>query len=189
MAIRLRARHLRSMSLRPVTSSGTAAALTLLAALALLPAALAAQQATPSCTTPAHRAFDFWVGEWVVFNPAGQRVAENIISLEMNACVVHESYTNTQGYHGESFSVYDRSRDVWHQTWVDEAGALLQLEGDLVDGAMVLEGTTIQPDGTTALNRVTWTPESDGSVRQHWQVTTDGGATWTTAFDGVYRRR
>ena len=26
----------------------------------------------------------------------------------------------------------------------------------------------------------------DGTVRQHWGQSTDGGATWTTAFDGLY---
>ena len=162
-----------------------------LAALAplLLSAPLQAQQQPPACSSPAHRAFDFWVGEWDVFNPAGDLVAENIITLEMNDCVVHESYTNAQGYHGESFNVYDRTRSVWHQTWVDQNGALLQLEGRLVEGAMVLEGTTVGPGGAEVLNRVTWTPNADGSVRQYWQSTTDGGATWSTAFDGTYRRR
>jgi hypothetical protein len=29
----------------------------------------------------------------------------------------------------------------------------------------------------------------DGRVRQHWETSKDGGATWTTAFDGYYRRR
>lgn len=158
-------------------------------ALVALGAPLHAQQTPPSCTSDDHRAFDFWVGTWDVYNPAGTLVAENIITLEMNDCVVHESYTNAQGYHGESFNVFDRTRGVWHQTWVDQNGALLQLEGGLVDGAMVLEGTTVGPGGAEVLNRVTWTPNPDGSVRQHWQTTSDGGVTWSTAFDGTYRRR
>jgi hypothetical protein len=165
----------------------------LLALATLVPLAFAAplraQQTPPDCTSADHRAFDFWVGTWDVFNPGGTLVAENIITLEMNDCVVHESYTNTQGYHGESFNVFDRSRGVWHQTWVDQNGALLQLEGGIVDGSMVLEGTTVGPGGTEVLNRVAWTPNADGSVRQHWQSTRDGGATWSTAFDGTYRRR
>ncbi len=163
-------------------------ALLVLSAL-VLAGPLAAQQTPPDCSSEPHRAFDLWVGEWDVFNPAGTLVAESIITLEMNDCVVHESYTNAQGYHGESFNVFDRSRGVWHQTWVDQNGALLTLEGGVVDGAMVLEGTTIQPDGSEVLNRVTWTPADDGSVRQLWQATADGGETWTTAFDGTYRRR
>lgn len=153
------------------------------------PLPLAAQAAPPDCSGPDHRAFDFWVGEWDVYDAAGELVAENIVTLEMNDCVVHESYTNAQGYHGESFNVFDRSRGVWHQTWVDMNGTLLRLEGGLVEGAMVLEGETVRPDGTRVLNRITWTPNGDGSVRQHWEATPDGGRSWTTVFDGLYRRR
>ena len=28
---------------------------------------------------------------------------------------------------------------------------------------------------------------ADGTVRQHWETSGDGGATWATAFDGLYR--
>jgi len=164
-------------------------ALLLAAVVVAPPAPVEAQTAPAPCATPEHRAFDFWVGEWDVFDPSGRRVAENVITLEMNDCVVHESYTNLQGYHGESFNVYDASRGVWHQTWVDLGGALLVLEGGLEEGSMVLEGVTVGPDGGEIHNRVVWTPADDGSVRQLWRTTADGGATWSTAFDGVYRRR
>jgi hypothetical protein len=57
----------------------------------------------------------------------------------------------------------------------------LLLHGGLKDGAMVLQSE----DGS---QRITWTPQSDGRVRQHWESTTDGGQTWTTAFDGMYQK-
>ena len=38
------------------------------------------------------------------------------------------------------------------------------------------------------MNEITWTPNADGSVRQHWRTTKDGGKTWETAFDGKYVR-
>ena len=34
----------------------------------------------------------------------------------------------------------------------------------------------------------TWTPNPDGTVRQHWEISSDAGKSWTTAFDGLYRR-
>jgi len=154
-----------------------------------LAAPVAGQVQDAPCTSPDHRAFDFWVGEWDVHDAAGELVAENIISLEMNDCVLHESYTNRSGYHGESFNVFDRGRGVWHQTWVDQNGALLRLEGGLRGSAMVLRGTTRSADGSDVLNRITWTPAPDGSVRQLWETTADGGASWTRVFDGTYRRR
>ena len=53
---------------------------------------------------------------------------------------------------------------------------------------MVLEGTGKGRDGKPVRSRITWTPLEDGRVRQHWQLSRDDGATWTTAFDGLYSR-
>jgi len=39
------------------------------------------------------------------------------------------------------------------------------------------------------VNRTIWTPLPEGDVRQHWERSTDNGATWTTVFDGRYVRR
>jgi hypothetical protein len=36
--------------------------------------------------------------------------------------------------------------------------------------------------------RIAWTPRPDGSVRQWWQRSDDGGTTWHTVFDGRYVR-
>ena len=37
-----------------------------------------------------------------------------------------------------------------------------------------------------AQNRITWTPNEDGSVRQLWEATKDSGGTWVILFDGQY---
>ena len=38
-------------------------------------------------------------------------------------------------------------------------------------------------------NRITWTPNSDGTVRQLWEVSKDQGESWQTEFDGLYKRQ
>jgi hypothetical protein len=55
---------------------------------------------------------------------------------------------------------------------------------------MVLEGEAPgEAEGSAAeRQRITWTP-GDAEVRQHWEVSSDGGTTWRTAFDGRYVRR
>ena len=83
--------------------------------------------------------------------------------------------------------MYDAARQVWHQTWVDSSGTLLLLEGGLRGKSMVLEGQTRGADGQVTRHRITWTPNPDGSVRQHWE-STDTQAQWRTAFDGLYTR-
>lgn len=141
------------------------------------------------CTTSEYRQFDFWVGDWAVFNPQGQQVGENRITVEQSGCVLHEHWTGAKGGTGESFNLFDRTRGVWHQTWVSAQGVLLLLEGGLNDaGQMMLSGSSLR--GTDkVLNRITWIPNSDGTVRQHWEVSSDGGEQWQTVFDGLYRRQ
>ena len=148
---------------------------------------LAAQQGPPSCSTPEFRQFDFWIGTWDVFGPNGQRVGENTIDSVLTGCVLHEQWTNAQGIQGRSYNMWDRTRSVWHQTWVS-AGGLLVIEGGLVNGAMVMEGETRGRNGAVR-NRITWTPVARDSVRQHWETWNDSTSAWVTAFDGMYVRR
>jgi hypothetical protein len=158
------------------------------ALLACLAAALATPALAGPCDAPEHRAFDFWVGEWDVRTPDGKLAGVNRIAREYGGCVLHERYDTGKGYSGESLNVYDASRKVWHQTWVDTGGTLLLLEGGLRDGRMVMEGQTANESGPPTKHRITWSPNADGTVRQHWESTDDKGR-WTTAFDGTYARR
>ncbi|MET0814202.1 MAG: hypothetical protein ABWX88_03320, partial [Pseudoxanthomonas sp.] len=67
----------------------------------------------------------------------------------------------------------------------------LHLAGGLREGHMVLQGVQDKANAQSGLRqheRITWTPNDDGSVRQHWETSTDGGKTWATSFDGLYRR-
>lgn len=134
-------------------------------------------QTAEPCQTEAHRAFDFWVGDWIVYNPAGEVAGHNTIELVLGGCALHESWVSASGGEGHSYTFYDRANDRWHQTWIDANGGALYVDGNWNGEAMVLS------DGT---NRITWTPLDGGAVRQHWETTDDGGATWSTAFDGEY---
>ncbi|MDM4766566.1 hypothetical protein [Pelomonas sp. SE-A7] len=144
--------------------------------------------AAPPCDSSAHRAFDFWLGEWNVHTPDGKLAGTNRIVSEYNGCVLHERYDTGRGYSGESLNTYDAGRKVWHQTWVDTTGTLLLLEGGLRNGSMVLEGQTTGADAKLTRHRITWTPNSDGSVRQLWE-SSEGNGPWSVAFDGRYSRK
>jgi hypothetical protein len=151
---------------------------------ALLSVQAFAQEPKPACTSAEHRQFDFWIGTWSV-SEKGKPAGENRIEAIDKGCVLLESWRGVEGMTGHSLNIYDAKRKVWHQTWADSRGSLLTLEGSFRDGAMVLEG--VHP-GTKRRERITWTPLPQGKVRQHWQSSSDGGATWTTAFDGLYSR-
>ncbi|MDX1442904.1 MAG: hypothetical protein R3270_03895 [Gammaproteobacteria bacterium] len=169
------------------TATLTAILLAGLAPIAVTQTVHAQQRQEAPCSRAEHRQFDFWLGSWDVYNPDGEKVGENRITLEQGQCVLHEHWQGAKGGTGESFNIYDARRDVWHQTWVAASGNLLLLEGGMEGESMVLSGTQPLPDGKTLHNRITWTPQDDGSVHQVWDQSTDGGETWKTGFHGIYR--
>ncbi|MCB1008912.1 MAG: hypothetical protein KDB94_08455 [Acidobacteria bacterium] len=164
-----------------------------LAAFAALPAR--AQSATPTpapapppCSAAEFRQFDFWLGDWEV-EAGGKLAGHNRITRLYGDCILREEYRTANGaYVGTSLNGYDAARKVWHQTWVDNQGLVLLLDGRFEKGAMRLEGKSPTAGGER-IDRITWTPNPDGSVRQHWEQSTDGGKSWKSAFDGLYRKK
>ena len=157
--------------------------------LTLLAGALSAQ-AAPSCDTPEHRQFDFWIGSWTVTTPQGDLAGTNRIERTLKGCVLVENWTGSKGGSGNSFNLWTASDGKWHQVWVDDSGTMLSLTGGLEGNRMVLTGTHTTPGhpAVTTVERITWTPLDGGSVRQVWESSPDGGATWTSQFDGLYTR-
>ncbi len=138
------------------------------------------------CSSAEYRQFDFWLGSWDVVSAAYPgAVSRSRISRVNDGCTVLEQYTTQVAYEGTSLNFYDAGRKAWHQTWIDNQGGAIYLEGALAGNAMVLSTTT----STQNIQRITWTPLPDGRVRQHWEATGDSGATWATVFDGYYTKR
>jgi hypothetical protein len=159
----------------------------------LLASAAPAIAAGPACATAEYRQFDFWIGEWDV-SLNGQAAGTNSITREHSGCAIAERWVGAKGLTGSSLNVYDAATGRWHQTWVDSAGSLLLLDGRFSDGAMRLASPApadagAVEGGAIALQRITWTPNADGTVRQLWEQSQDGGKSWTVAFDGLYRRK
>jgi len=142
----------------------------------------------PACAAPEYRQFDFWIGDWDAFDIDNPRtvVARTRVDRILDGCVLLEDYQGANGSHGESFSIYDASRKVWHQSWVTNRGKLLVIEGGVEAGAMVLSGADRQADGKRRLVRGTWKPLS-GGVRETAVTSIDGGKTWQPWFDLIFR--
>lgn len=141
------------------------------------------------CALAESRQFDFWIGDWDVIGAAGKQAGTNLIRPILGGCVLQESWKGAGNNIGESFNIYDATRKVWHQSWVDNGGNLLQMDGKFENGSMMMSDRNL-PGKTepNLINEVIWTPNSDGSVRQHWRMSKDGGKTWQTVFDGKYVR-
>lgn len=172
----------------PVTVLRRCVSLLLISALTIAGPALAQEQ--QGCVAPAYRQFDFWIGSWSVTNPKGIIAGTNRIESILGGCVLQEHWRSAGGGDGTSLNMWNAADSTWRQVWMDAGGNLLELKGKLVGNQMILSGkrpTAGQP-GELTVDRVTWTPLPNGTVRQFWESSTDDGATWTTAFDGLYAR-
>jgi hypothetical protein len=154
-------------------------------------AAGAADKATAPapCAAPVHHQFDFWIGQWRV-TENGKAAGTNRIDRLLGGCALLENWVGAGGGRGHSLNFYDPARALWQQTWVDNAGGVLNLTGQLADGRMVLSGTSIDPKTHAPhIDRITWTPKADGTVRQLWDRSDDAGRSWKVLFDGLYTRQ
>ena len=122
---------------------------------------------------------------WDVYGPNGQRAGHNVIGATEGECAIVESWTSAGGNTGTSLNFYDRSDHKWRQSWMERGGEALLLSGEFADGHMRLQGDS-RADSGGAINRITWTPAPDGTVKQYWDTSTDGGKTWKVVFDGTY---
>jgi len=155
----------------------------------LIPSAPTAADASKpaSCAAPEYRQFDFWIGDWDAFDVDNPRIktARNHVDLILDGCVLREDYEGSDGHKGQSFSIYDASRKVWHQSWVTNRGELLVIEGKFEAGEMVLSGVDRTAAGQPLVRGI-WKPV-DGGVRETAVTSTDGGKTWKPWFDLVFR--
>ena len=158
-------------------------------AMALFAASTGDKSATSGpCFAPEYHQFDFWVGDWDSFGIASSKKEARVrVERILDGCVIHEDYQSIEGHKGESFSIYDASRRVWHQSWVTNRGQLLLIEGSMQDGAMVLAGIDRTADGRERHVRGIWKPV-EGGVRETAFTSLDGGKTWKPWFDLMFRR-
>ena len=149
---------------------------------------LAVEHASPACSAPTYRQFDFFAGDWDTYDVRApdKPVARNTVEVILDGCVIHEDYRQNDGPHGESYSLYDAARKVWHQSWVTNRGDLLLLDGGVQDGRMIFKGVERKSGKPDALVRAAWYKQGDG-VRETAEQSLDGGKTWKTEFDILFK--
>ena len=145
-------------------------------------------QKVSSCGTAAHRQFDFWLGDWEVASPQGAPAGTNRVEHILEGCALQEHWEASDGSKGTSLSSYDAVTRRWRQTFVDDTGQVLVLEGEFKDGKMVLQGEKTMGRQKSALQRISWQLVAD-KVRQRWDISQDDGKTWSLLFEGVYTRK
>jgi ketosteroid isomerase-like protein len=143
----------------------------------------------PKCSSAEHRRFDFWSGDWDAYDVGGadRPIARAHVDIILEGCALREIYEQEDGVVGQSFTAYDASRKLWHQTWVTNRGTLLQIDGVFQGDAITMQGTRLTAEGRKEIIRGVWKPEGAG-VRETADTSIDGGATWKPLFDLRFRR-
>src|SRR6185312_4371705 len=131
------------------------------------------------------------LGEWNVTTPDGKPAGTSRIESIANGYGLLENWTGDPaagGGNGKSLNCYNASSGKWQQFWVGSGGGVLELSGGFADGKMVLSGSHVVR-GQKLIERISWTPNTDGTVRQFWEQSRDDGKTWQAIFDGLYRKK
>ncbi|MES2847569.1 MAG: hypothetical protein V4685_00825 [Bacteroidota bacterium] len=148
------------------------------------------------CAAKVYRQFDFWIGEWEVFDTSGKKAGDSKISVLLDSCIILEEWasaTVVKGirYAGKSYNTYNAAKKSWQQYWVDNAAGVTEyFNGHYKDKKMILEtDNEKQANDTFKIQRMTFHDLGRDKVRQHGENSVDGGKTWTTDFDLEYRRK
>jgi len=133
---------------------------------------------------------DFWVGSWAAaWGTAGRGTTR--IERILGGKVVFEHFEGGDDdgtLEGLSWSVFDPGRRLWRQTWVDDQGGYLDLVGTRVDGWFGFERAAPER-GADARQRMVFRDIQPESFRWTWELSEDGGETWSIRWDIAYTRQ
>lgn len=141
------------------------------------------------CEKKEFRAFDFWLGRWLVYQ-GEDVVGSSIIRKSDKDCGIDESWKSNTGSPGTSHNFYNPTTKQWEQHWVDESGWKLDLYGNPVgENTMLLKSKKIKDwEGKESLHQLKWEKLPMGAVIQTWTASYDDGKTWNVIFRGQYEK-
>ncbi|MBC7696611.1 MAG: nuclear transport factor 2 family protein [Burkholderiales bacterium] len=153
-------------------------------------------QKSPCEKDSVYRQFDFWIGNWEVYDLANNKAGDSKISSVLNSCMIMEEWESSNkkngiNYSGKSLNTYNASTKQWQQSWVDNSGGsnnylIGKFEKNKIE--FLTAAFTLSKD-TLAMRRLTLYKLSDQKVRQFGEISKDNGKTWLTEYDLDYRRK
>ena len=153
-----------------------------------LPLFLHAQD-TCQCCSAEHDQFDFWIGDWEVFNSEGLKIGENLVEKLEGNCLISENWTGEYGNTGKSFNYFQPEDATWNQLWISNTGNILKLKGHAQPDKMILISELQKNDKGNFFNQITWIKNSDGTVTQLWEILNSEKKSLRVAFKGIYKRK
>ncbi len=148
------------------------------------------QKRNPCMYSKEARQFDFWLGDWDVY-VGKNKVGENLIELDTQGCTLVENWKNNSGGMGKSLNVYNIAKKKWQQFYVSGQGNVFLFEGDYrpKDKHMYFTAETTGAKGAKVMHIFEFFDLPDKTVQQRWKQSTDGGKTWNTVWDSIYKKK
>ena len=137
-------------------------------------------------------AFDFWVGNWDL-TWTGQDGKEgkgtNRIVKILDGKVIEENFEDlNSGFKGKSISVYNPRFKTWHQAWADNQGGYFDFKGVTEGDSRMFQTKMVEKDGKKIIQRMRFYNITADSLTWDWEMTTDGGETWSLQWRINYNR-
>jgi hypothetical protein len=153
-----------------------------------------------SCNGSEFHQFDFWIGDWELVvhartTPTGNKWADargrQHVESILGGCAIAEHFSADgppKPWAGASYSAWQPQLARWRQTWVDDSGGYIALDGGIEHGAMTLYGEPRDVDGVHTQMRMVFRDVAADSLRWEWQRTEDGWETATSMIIIDYKR-
>ncbi len=151
----------------------------------------ARSNAFPCLDNPHNREFDFWVGNWNVYQTGTHfQVGKSRIENTTGGCLILENWTAVDNPdEGKSMNFINPITGKWEQHYMGISGAsLYYYNGEYKENAMRFEGDGLDKSGNKLVFHLTFFNLGPDEVRQLFEQTTDQGKTWTTLYDFTYMR-
>ena len=137
--------------------------------------------------------FNFWVGNWKATwqdSSGNNYTGSNTINKILNGCVIEENFNGNPAisYKGKSFSVYNKNKKIWEQTWVDSRGNYMLFTGGMQDDKMILSRKVVK-NNSTILQRMVFYDIVDKSFNWNWESSGDEGMNWKINWSIHYTRK
>ena len=145
---------------------------------------------SPCVNDSTYHKFDFWVGKWRVTNLAGNQVGISHVDVVSGGCALLENWHDMRDGEGKSLNTFDPATHQWRQFWVGQGGQVTDYrESEWRDGSVsFFVRYPARTGGAETIMRLTFSPLDAGAVRQHSEISSDAGKSWTTQYDFYYHR-
>jgi hypothetical protein len=144
----------------------------------------------PCSAEPHSHDFDFWIGEWDVYQTGTKTlVGHSGVQSISGGCAILENWNDTKDHTGKSINYYNPATGKWEQDWIGSGGGPQRyLNGEYKNDVMTFTYENIA-NGKKITGNFKFYNMSKDTVRQYQDMNNDDGKTVTVSYDLTYVRK